>query len=73
MEPTVERGNNQTNDLEHKEGKSIESEQEEEKRIQNNEDRIRNLWDIFKFTNIRIIGVSEGEGEEQEMETFLKT
>ena len=34
---------NQTNDLEHKEGKSIQSEQQEEKRIQKNEDRLRNL------------------------------
>ena len=32
-----------------------------------NEERLRNLWDIFKCTNIRIIGVTEGEEEEQEI------
>ena len=43
---------NQTNDLEHKEGKRIQSEQQEEKRIEKHEDRLRNLWDNFKRTNI---------------------
>ena len=37
--------------LEHKEGKSIQSEQQEEIIILKNEDRLRNLWD-FKHTNI---------------------
>ena len=32
-----------------------------------NEDRLRNLQDIFKCSNIRIIGVPEGEAEEQEI------
>ena len=60
---------NQFNDLEYKEGKSIQSEQQEEKKnSKKNEDRLRNLWDIFKHTNIQIIGVPEGEEEEQEME-----
>ena len=43
---------NQINDLEHKEGKSIQSEQQEEKRLQKNEDRLRYLWDNFKCNNI---------------------
>ena len=33
-----------------------------------NEERLRNLWDTFKRSNIQIIGVSEGEEEEQEIE-----
>ena len=41
---------NQINNLEHKEEKSIPSEQQEEKSIQ--KDRIRSLWDISKCTNI---------------------
>ena len=36
----------QINDLEHKEEISIQSEQQEEKKIQKNEDSIRSLWDI---------------------------
>ena len=41
----------QINDLEHKEEKSIQSELQEEKRIQKNKDRIRSLGDISKHTN----------------------
>ena len=43
---------NQINSLEHKVRKSIHSEEQEEKIIHKNEDRLRNLWDIFKCTNI---------------------
>ena len=50
---------NLINVLEHKEEKNIQSEQQEEKRI--NKDRLRSLWDNFKHTNIQIIGVPEGE------------
>ena len=37
-----------------------------------NKERLRNLWYISKCTNIRIIGVPEGEEGEQEIETYLK-
>ena len=64
---------NQTNDLEHKEGKSIQSEQQVEKRIKKkNKDRLRNFWDNFKHTNIWIIGMPEGEEEEQEMKNLFE-
>ena len=46
----------QINELEHKEEKSVQPEQQEERRIQKNEDRIKCLRDISKCTNIRIIG-----------------
>ena len=42
----------------------------EETRIQKNEERLRNLQDNFKRPNIQIIGVSEGEEEEQEIENL---
>ena len=42
-------------------------EQNEETRIQKNEESLRNLWDNFKHSNIRIIGVPEGEEQEQEI------
>ena len=37
-----------------------------------NEDRLRRLWDIFKCTNIQIIGVPEGEEEKQEIENLFE-
>ena len=39
---------NQINDLEHKEAKNNQSEQQEEKRIKKNEDAVSSLWDNFK-------------------------
>ena len=30
-----------------------------------NEEKLRNLWDNFKHSNIRILGVPEGGEEEQ--------
>ena len=61
----------QINGLEHKEEINIQPEQNEETRIQKNEERLRNLQDIFKGSNIRIIGVPEGEEEEQEIENLF--
>ena len=37
-----------------------------------NEERLRNLQDIFKCSNIRIIGVPEGEDEEQKIENLFE-
>ena len=34
--------------------------------------RLRNLWNNFKCSNIWIIGVSEGEEEEQEIENLVE-
>ena len=51
---------------------NIQPEQNEETRIQKNEERLRNLQDIFKCSNIWIIGVPEGEEEEQQIENLLE-
>ena len=48
------------------------TEQNEETRIQKNEERLRNLQDIFKHSNIRIIGVPGGEEEEQEIKNLFE-
>ena len=53
----------QTNSLEQKEEINSQLEQNEETRIQKNEERLRNLQDNFKLSNIWIIGP---EGEEEE-------
>ena len=51
---------------------NIQLEQNEESRIQKNEERLRNLWDNFKFSNIRIIGMPEGEEQEQKIENLFE-
>ena len=61
----------QINDLEQKEEINIQPEQSEETRIQKNEERLRNLQDNFKCSNIWIIGVP-GEEEEQETENSFE-
>ena len=58
--------------MEQKEERNIQPEQNEETRIQNNGERLRNLQDIFKRSNIRIIGVPEGEEEEQKIENLFE-
>ena len=51
---------------------NIQPERNEETRIQKNEERLRNLWDNFKCSNIQIIGVPEGEEEEQQVENLFE-
>ena len=61
----------QINGFHLKEEINSQPEQNEETRIQKNE-RLRNLQDIFKCSNIQIIGVPQGEEEEQEMENLFE-
>ena len=58
--------------MDQKEERNIQPEKNEETRIQKNEERLRNLQDIFKHSNIRIIGVPKGEDEEQEIENLFE-
>ena len=71
-EPTVTGRKLGLNSLDQKEKINIQPEQNEETRIQKNEERLRNLQDIFKHSNIQIIGVPEGEEEEQEIENLFE-
>ena len=61
----------QINGEDQKEETNIQLEKNEETRIQKNEERLRNLQDILKRSNIQIIGVPEGEEEEQKLKTYL--
>ena len=47
-------------------------EQNVERRTTRNEESLRDLWDNIKHTNIRIIGVPEGEEREKEPEKIFK-
>ena len=58
--------------MDQKEERNIQPEKNEETRIQKNEKRLRNLQDIFKHSNILIIGVPEGEEEEQQIENLFE-
>ena len=62
----------QSNDLEQKEKINIHPEQNEEKRIQKSEESLTNLWDNLKHSNIQIIGVPEGEEQQQEIESLFE-
>ena len=61
----MDEAENEINDVEHKEAKNKQSEQE--KRIQKNKDSISRLWDNFKHSNIHIIREPEGEEKEKEI------
>ena len=61
----------QINGVDQEEDRNIQPEKNEETRIWKNEERLRNLQDILKRSNIQIIGVPEGEEEEQKMKTYL--
>ena len=58
--------------MDQKEEINIQPERNEETRIKKNEERLRKLWDNFKRSNIRIIGVPEGEEQEQEVENLFE-
>ena len=62
----------QINGLEQKEERNIQPEQNEETRIQKNEERLRNLQDIFKCSKIWIIGVPVGEEDDQKIENLFE-
>ena len=48
------------------------TEQNIEKRVKKNEDRLRDLWDKIKRTKIHIIGILEGEEREKRPEKIFE-
>ena len=62
----------QINVVDQKEERNIQPEKNEETTTQKNEERLRNLQDILKRSNIWIIRVPEGEEEEQEIENLFE-
>ena len=57
----------QINGVDQKEERNIQPEKNEETRIRKNEERLRNLQDTFQHSNIRNIGMPEGEEQQQEI------
>ena len=62
----------QINSVDQKEERNIQPEKTEETIIQKNEGKIRNFQDIFKHSNIQIIGVPDEEEEEQKFENLFE-
>ena len=62
----------QINDLDQKEEINIQPEQNEETKTQKNEERLLNLWENLKCSNVLIIGVPEGEEQEEEIENLFE-
>ena len=58
--------------MDQKEERNIQPEKNEETRTRKNEERLRNLQDILKRSNIQVIGVPEGEEEEQKIENLFE-
>ena len=59
-------------ELEDKVEKNTQKEQEKEKRLRKNEEVIREKKDNMKHNNIHIIGIPEGEEEEQGIENLFE-
>ena len=62
----------QINSVDQKEERNIQPEKNEETRIQKNEERLRNLQNIFKCSNIRIIGWWKEKNKSKKLKTYLK-
>ena len=62
----------QSNGLEQKRKINIQLEQNKETRIQKSEERLTNLWDNLKHSNIRIIEAPEGEKQQEEIENLFE-
>ena len=62
----------QINCLEQKEEINTQPEQNEETSVPKNEERLRNLWDNFKHSNLQIIGVPEGEEKDHRLENLFE-
>ena len=59
------------NNLEQKKEINLQPEQIEETRIQKNEERLRNLWDNLKHSNIQIYGCQKEKRKNKKWKTYL--
>ena len=72
MKSRLDEAEDQISKLEDKVQKNTQKEQEKEKRLRKNKEVIREMQDNMKRNNICIIGIPEGEGEEQGIENLFE-
>ena len=72
MKSRLDEAEDWISELEDKVEKNTQKEQNKEKRLRNNEEVIRERQDNMKRNNIRIIGIPEGEEEEQGIEKLFE-
>ena len=72
MKSRLDEAEDRISELEDKVEKITQKEQEKEKRLRKNEEAIREMQDNMKRNNIRIIGIPEGEEEEQGIENLFE-
>ena len=68
----LDEAEDRISDLEDKVEKNTQKEQEKEKRLRKKEEELREMQDNLKFINIHIIGIPEGEEEEQGIENLFQ-
>ena len=68
----MDEAKNQINDLEQKEAKNNQAEQQEGNRVQRNEENVSSLRDNFKRSNIHLIGLPEGEERARNWKSIFK-
>ena len=61
----------QINGVDQKEERNIQPEKNEETKIQKNQERLRNLQDILKHSNIRIIGCQKEKRKNKKLNAYL--
>ena len=66
------KGRDRISEVEDRMLEIIATERKKEKRINRNEDKLRDLWDNVKHPNIRIIGVPEEEEDKKTMRKYLR-
>ena len=71
MKSRLDEAEDQISELEDKVQKNTQKEQEKGKRLRKKEEAIREMQDNMKHNNIRIIGIPEGEEEEQGIENLF--
>lgn len=68
----VEEAGDWFNELEDKVEKQTQPEHQVEKKIKKQEGSLREFWDNTKWSNICIIGVPEGQGEQKGLENLFE-
>ena len=72
MKSRLDEAEDQISELGEKVEKNTQEEQENENRIRKNEEGLREMQDNMKHNNICIIGIPEGEEEEQGIENLFE-